>query len=119
MKKTKMGRCACCGNYTIPIDEMGWICPVCDWEDDWWESSNPDQEGCINGVSLNAARELFRKYGDKITNHKDEYPECPAEVREKTLKEKEAYEKEMQREKLFAEKEVEAIRNRHRLKEPQ
>ena len=63
-KKLKY-KCPCCGYYTFtdkPVGEYD-ICPVCFWEDDPFQADNPDLEGMSNGVSLNQARENFKKFG--------------------------------------------------------
>ena len=62
MKKYK---CPCCGFYTFDKKPMGNydICPVCFWEDDPFQSQNPDEEEGSNHVSLNQARENFKKFG--------------------------------------------------------
>ena len=42
------------------------ICQVCGWEDDWWDSNNPDDLPCCNWLTLNQARKLFRDTGLNI-----------------------------------------------------
>ena len=61
-KKLKY-KCPCCGYYTL--DNLGEydICPICYWEDDAFQSENPDHDGMSNGVSLNQARENYKKFG--------------------------------------------------------
>lgn len=39
------------------------VCPVCGWEDDEVQFSDPDYPGGANEVSLNRARENFRSIG--------------------------------------------------------
>jgi hypothetical protein len=39
------------------------ICPVCFWEDDNMQFDNPDYEGGANVVSLNQARENYKRIG--------------------------------------------------------
>ena len=58
-------KCPCCGYYTLSEKAGGSfeICPVCFWEDDRVQLQNPDLAGGANGVSLNEAREQFRKCG--------------------------------------------------------
>ena len=63
-KKLKY-QCPCCGYYTFtrkPIGEYD-ICPVCFWEDDPFQSENPDLVGMANDVSLNVGRENYKKFG--------------------------------------------------------
>ncbi|WP_145489884.1 CPCC family cysteine-rich protein [Yersinia rohdei] len=52
--------CPCCGSPVI--DELGCyeICPVCGWEDDPVQSSDPEYEGGANKMSLNSAKRAYR-----------------------------------------------------------
>lgn len=52
--------CPCCGQKTLEDREENSICPVCGWEDDWWDSNHPEVPGLCNPLSLNDAREAFR-----------------------------------------------------------
>lgn len=63
MKKIKY-ICPCCGYRTLEEEPPGTfdICPVCYWEDDFVQYDNPDYEGGANHVSLNQAKENFKKY---------------------------------------------------------
>lgn len=64
-KKKLKYKCPCCGYYTFE-EKPGatWdICPVCFWEDDFFQFDDPDEDGWANGVSLNEARENFKKFG--------------------------------------------------------
>lgn len=63
MKKFK---CPCCGQLTIEEERENEICEVCGWEDDWWDTNNPDAPPCCNWMTLNQAREQFRKTGINI-----------------------------------------------------
>jgi hypothetical protein len=57
--------CPCCGFLTLdeqPPDTFI-ICPVCCWEDDGLQLSVPDLHRGANDVSLNEARENFRRFG--------------------------------------------------------
>ena len=64
-------QCKCCGYYTMtekPVDPdrapgTFEICPVCRWEDDSLQFLNPDMRGGANRVSLNEAKENFKKFG--------------------------------------------------------
>lgn len=62
----KRQKCPCCGYYTF-INGLGGtydICPVCFWEDDITDYSNPEACTGANHVnSLIEARENFQKYG--------------------------------------------------------
>lgn len=57
--------CPCCGFKTLEEEPRGTyaICPVCFWEDDLVQFDDPDYEGGANTVSLNQAKENFKKYG--------------------------------------------------------
>lgn len=66
LKKKKMKyKCPCCGYYTFSSKPNGdySICPVCFWEDDPFQFDNPNLEGMANTVSLNQARENYKKFG--------------------------------------------------------
>ena len=58
-------QCPCCGYLTFDDEPCGTfeICPVCYWEDDNVQNGDPSYEGGANGISLNEAKENFRKYG--------------------------------------------------------
>ena len=57
--KNRTGLCPVCGQYsfTEPHD----ICPVCGWEDDKVQLRDPDFAGGANEMSLNEARESYRR----------------------------------------------------------
>ena len=57
--------CPCCGYLTFFSVPNGTfeICPVCMWEDDNVQLDDPDYAGGANAISLNQARENFKKYG--------------------------------------------------------
>lgn len=52
--------CPVCGKYIFPRKESFDICPVCVWEDDWYQLTYPDEDCCANQLSLNQAREAYR-----------------------------------------------------------
>lgn len=54
-------RCACCGRFSLPADEMFYICPICGWEDDELQNDDPQFEGGANEMSLEQAREAYRQ----------------------------------------------------------
>ena len=56
-------KCPCCGYYTLADKGMWIICPVCYWEDDCEQADDPEFEGGANGISLNQARENYKKFG--------------------------------------------------------
>ena len=59
--------CLCCGYRTLDEEPRGTyeICPVCFWEDDPLQADDPDYDGGANRISLNDARENFRRFGAK------------------------------------------------------
>lgn len=77
MKKVK---CPCCGYYTL--DERLYlfeICDVCFWQFDGTAHDSPDKTGGANSISLNEARENYKKYGvckKEFKHHvREPYPE--------------------------------------------
>ncbi|MFT4008234.1 MAG: CPCC family cysteine-rich protein [Lacrimispora sp.] len=58
-------KCVCCGNRTLSGEPPGTfeICPVCYWEDDNVQFDDPDYEGGANDISLNKARENYKRIG--------------------------------------------------------
>lgn len=64
MNNKKKYPCPCCGFHTLD-DRAGTfdICPVCYWEDDIIQYEKPDYDGGANEISLNTARENFKKFG--------------------------------------------------------
>lgn len=63
--------CPCCGYLTHLESTPGTddICDVCFWHDDVYQSCYPDSVIGANPVSLNQAKENFRKFGAKTENH--------------------------------------------------
>lgn len=57
--------CMCCGHLTLPEQSPGSleICDVCFWQDDMLGFNHPDEVWGPNAVSLNEARESFRRCG--------------------------------------------------------
>lgn len=59
-------KCPCCGWFTYPVppkDDVGYICPVCFWENDPFAETEEEPSDSNHGVSLNEARENFREFG--------------------------------------------------------
>lgn len=55
--------CPVCNGYTfLHIFD---ICPICKWEHDLVQEEDPDYNGGANKMSLNQAREAYRK-GEKV-----------------------------------------------------
>ena len=59
-------QCPCCGESTIEERNDNEICPICGWEDDWWDSNNPDSLPSCNWLTLNEARKMFKETGKSI-----------------------------------------------------
>ncbi|MBR2565522.1 MAG: hypothetical protein IKE29_12975 [Paenibacillus sp.] len=57
--------CPCCEYLTLSEDPPGTfeICPVCYWEDDNLQYSDPERLGGANSISLREARKNFKKHG--------------------------------------------------------
>lgn len=57
--------CLCCGNRTMPEQTPGslGICHVCFWQDDMVGFVHPDQVWGPNSMTLNEARENYRRFG--------------------------------------------------------
>ncbi len=56
-------KCACCGNLTI--EEKWDVCPICNWQKDEVQEEKPDYWGGANQMSLNKAKEAYKK-GKKV-----------------------------------------------------
>ncbi|MBR3954716.1 MAG: hypothetical protein IKJ63_04525 [Clostridia bacterium] len=54
--------CACCGMIEVEFYDF---CDVCGWQDDLVQNKNPDYRGGANQMSLNEAKEAYKK-GEKI-----------------------------------------------------
>lgn len=47
-----------CGKADLEVFE---ICPHCEWQNDLYQLSHPDQDGCANRTSLNEARIAYKE----------------------------------------------------------
>lgn len=56
-------KCPVCGEYEFLEDNSLDICRVCGWQDDGVQEDDPDYDGGANHVSLNQAKENYKKYG--------------------------------------------------------
>lgn len=56
-----MIKCPVCGKYQFVEENDFDICPVCGWENDGVQMEDPDYSGGANEMSLNEAREAYRK----------------------------------------------------------
>lgn len=55
--------CKCCGCAALDSADEYDICPVCFWEKDRTQESNPEYKGGANSVSLNEARKNYAEFG--------------------------------------------------------
>ena len=53
--------CPVCNKHRFGVDEDYYICPVCGWENDLVQNENHDYVGGANQLSVNQAREAFRR----------------------------------------------------------
>lgn len=58
-------KCPVCGKYTFAEDNDFDICRVCGWENDGVQNDDPNYEGGANRMSLNQAREAYKR-GEKV-----------------------------------------------------
>lgn len=56
-----MYKCECCGEKTI--EKLGWFLPCdnCGWCEDIVQTKRPDYRGGYNVISLNEAKEIYKK----------------------------------------------------------
>jgi hypothetical protein len=68
--------CPCCGYLTLDEPPTGTytICKVCFWEDDNVQFHDPDLPGGANEVSLNEARQNFRRHSVSETRFRAYVP---------------------------------------------
>lgn len=57
--------CPVCEKYTFRAFGNFEVCPVCNWENDDYQYDFPDEDGGANRMSLNQAREVWKK-GEKV-----------------------------------------------------
>lgn len=58
--------CPCCGSFTFPVpkeDAIAYICPVCFWENDVFDTDENAPSDENRGMTLAQARENYRKFG--------------------------------------------------------
>ena len=57
-------KCPCCENYTHDNDlYLFEICEVCGWQYDGAHQKDPNATGGANAISLNKARDNYKKFG--------------------------------------------------------
>lgn len=52
-------KCMCCEKYTI--EDVWDTCPICNWQKDEVQEDDPDFWGGANKMSLNQAKEAYKK----------------------------------------------------------
>ena len=62
-ERKKGFQCPCCGYFTLKEVGAYEICPVCFWEDDPSQESDPEMEGGANELSLLESRKNYAIYG--------------------------------------------------------
>ncbi|MPN47880.1 hypothetical protein SDC9_195484 [bioreactor metagenome] len=55
--------CCCCKLITLPLEMEYTKCCVCGWIDDPFQNGNPDNPNGRNGLSLNEAKENYKRFG--------------------------------------------------------
>jgi hypothetical protein len=53
--------CSCCGFFTIK--EIAETCPICFWEENFFQEENIEDDAGPNNVSLSVARENYKLIG--------------------------------------------------------
>ena len=57
--------CPVCGEHVFEKFGDYRVCPLCNWENDDDQYDHPDEEGGANDMSLNQAREAWKR-GEKV-----------------------------------------------------
>lgn len=88
--------CKCCGNAAMDSADEYDICPVCFWERDFYQESEPDAAGGANKVSLNEAKKNYAEFGAcerrfMLNVRKPEITEKLTEMRRADRREDEAF----------------------------
>ena len=61
-----MYKCKCCAHETLPVppeDALGFICPICFWENDVFTTDDDEPSDENHGLSLNEGRKNYREHG--------------------------------------------------------
>ena len=54
-------KCACCGEYTIPVNTEYETCLICGWIDDKFQNAHPDSMCGKNPLCLTAAKAAYKQ----------------------------------------------------------
>lgn len=60
-----MVKCPVCGKYEFKAPDDFDVCPICNWENDGLQTDEPDYAGGANKMSLNQAKEAWKR-GEKV-----------------------------------------------------
>ena len=58
-------KCACCGEYSIPIGTEYEVCPICGWIDDAFQNTHPNSLDGRNPISLLEAQAIYQRQGNQ------------------------------------------------------
>ena len=61
-----MYKCKCCNHETLPVppeDALGFICPICFWENDVFTTDDDEPSDENHGISLKRARKNYISHG--------------------------------------------------------
>ena len=58
---TRMKKCSCCGENTIPVGTEYLVCPICGWIDDSYQNKHPDSLNGQNTITLKDARKIYKR----------------------------------------------------------
>lgn len=54
-------KCPVCGTVAFPFQGSYDVCPKCGWVNETFQEENPDEDGGVNFMSLNQARQAWRE----------------------------------------------------------
>lgn len=57
---TTLKKCACCGEYTLPVNIEYAVCSICGWIDDKYQNTHPDSLNGKNSLTLNQAKGIYK-----------------------------------------------------------
>ncbi|WP_219660272.1 CPCC family cysteine-rich protein [Brevibacillus formosus] len=76
--------CPCCGYKTLDFEGEFDICPICFWEDDYYQFMNPASDRGANRMSLREAQKNFILLG-ACDDDGRQYVRTPTSADEKTF----------------------------------
>ena len=53
-------KCPVCGRHDFSTHDSYEICPVCGWEDDWYQEENPQEDTGANEMCLNDYKTAYK-----------------------------------------------------------